>query len=98
MQHQLHIYAAVDADHAEIVYFSNEAFGGFAVGDVILPLWRIDEDRPEDYYPGNVLRVVRVERGIEGRSSSKETPYVATRDLMHLYCKEEPRPRPGNDE
>lgn len=97
MKYELQIYSGIDADHPEIVYSADEAFGGFAVGDAVHPVWRLRGDWPGDYYPGDRLLVARIDRIIAGRGSKPGRSDVAQLDTTLLYCNQELGLGPGDE-
>ena len=98
MKYELEIYAGINADLPDVAYSADEAFGGFSVGDIVHPVWRLRGEWALGYYPGDVLRVERVERIVSGRPSNVGRPDVAQLDKTLVYCTEKLGPRPSEEE
>ena len=91
MHYTIEIYS--NDDHPDAIFEANEPIATFSVDDRIHPAWRGHDDYPGSWFPGDKLRVVRVEHILLPADAARPTDR-ATRVKTMVYCEEELGPRP----
>lgn len=87
MRYRLWVYVLPNEEKPEAAYDASTPFGAFSVGDLLHPTWRADATDPgHDYFVGDLLEVVRVERHLLGDTQASQPVFSATQDDTVLHC------------